>query len=146
MSNNIINDILYLMACEWVFMLLSLSLLISRKKVLEMFEGIYHLIGQLLVSATAVLGFITEALYIFVGNFGLQGGYYISDFWMNHFIPWFLFVILADFVNYLIARIIFIIENISILSRRFLTCARLAFYPKESRNLVIPQQRVVLLQ
>lgn len=127
-------------------LLLAFCLLIFRKQVLEGFDIGVHLIGHLLVSVTAIAAFIGEALLVFGGNLGMQGSRYLLSFYVEHFEPWLFFLILYNIVCFIFERIFFIIKSDYFFGRRFLSGARIAMFPYESKNLVSPQQRIVLIQ
>lgn len=146
MNNNVLEQIKNVFICEWLLLFMAFGLLIFRKQCFEVFEGFFHLIKYLLISLTAVLGFVTEALFILVGQMGMQGGFYLSDFYTNHLLPWFFFILLVDIVFYLLERIIYILKSDYVFGRKFLSGARIAMHPHETINFVLPRQRIVLLQ
>lgn len=146
MNNNFLEQIKNALVCEWFMLIVAFVLLLFRKQCFEVFDGFYHLIKYLLISFTAMLGFLVEALFIFVGQMGIQSSFYLNDFYTNHLLPWLLFIVVVDIVFYLLERIINILKTDYSFGRKSLTGARLAIYPKEMKDFLLPQQRIILLQ
>src|SRR5690554_4575665 len=126
MNNTVLEQIKNVFICEWLMLLTAFGLLIFRKQSFEVLEGFFHLVKYLLISLSALLGFVTEALFILVVQMGMQGGFYLSDFYTNHLLPWFFFILLVDIVFYLLERIIHIIKTDYAFGRRFRSGARIA--------------------
>ena len=140
------ENIKYIIAGEWLLLLLAFGLIFFRKQAFEVFETAIHLSGHLLVSATAMMAFVCEAILVFAGNLGMQSSMYLLHFYVEHLEPWLVFIIIYDFVRYVFEMIFFIIKSDYIFGRRFLSGARIAIHPYESKDLVTPLQRIVLLQ
>ncbi len=146
MYTEIYQNLKYIIAGEWCLLLLAFGLLIFRKQVFEGFDVGLHLVGHLLASVTAIAAFIGEALLVLGGNLGTHGSLYLLNFYAEHFEPWLLFMLLYNIVCFIFERIFFIINSDYSFGRRFLLGARIVIFPHESKNLISPKQRIVLIQ
>jgi hypothetical protein len=146
MNMALYENLKYIIAGEWCLLLLAFGLLVFRRQAFEAADMGIHLAGHLLLSLSAIMIFICEALLMLAGNLGMQSSRYLLAFYAEHLQPWLLFLLICSIVYYIFERIFFIINCDHYLGRRFLSGARLAIFPHESKDLTAPMQRIILLQ
>ncbi|MGI6523215.1 MAG: hypothetical protein ACOX2Y_04980 [Christensenellales bacterium] len=145
MENNFYDNLIFIKTGEWYLLLFSFSLLLFRKQTLDAFENFSRLINYLLVSLSAVISFILEALFVFGGQIGMRGGYYVHILYAHHLLPWVLFMFLVDMVLYLFTMIIAIIQNAYLWGKAGIK-EKVALSPKKREIFVLSPNRLVLLQ
>ncbi|MFW5780271.1 MAG: hypothetical protein ACOCWI_02330 [Bacillota bacterium] len=146
MNNSFYENVKYIETGEWYLLLLSFSLILFKRQAFEVFDNFAYLINHLLVSLSALINFVVEALFVLGGQVGMRGGYYAHILLINHLLPWFLFILLVDIVQYLFERIVSIIKNAYLWGKRAVSGARLAMKPNECKNFVLSSRTLVLLQ
>src|SRR5690554_3603949 len=146
MDNNLYEEFSYIWNGEWYLLLLGFSLILCGRQTLKACDNFARLINYLLVSLTAVISFVLEALFMFGGQIGMRGGLYVHILIAHHLLPLFLFIILIDIVIYLFARIELIIKNAYLLGKKVAHGARIALTPNISYDFILSPQRMVLLQ